>query len=184
MTNRSCLSISMRRIAGIAAALSAVACSGAADRPSPSAAAGATVAATADEIAAVRREIDGMNHKATVAMQMGDHAAWQEVYADTTIILRQGGMAIDPVDVMLVLREKLRLNKMTDVQFTTHDVILSGNLAVETGTFSATVTPRDGKSLHEGGSYVHTWQRDKERTWRIVRDIISVADVPITAERK
>lgn len=184
MKNRTLLSASARCVAGVAVLMSLAACSPSSSKPSAAAPDGSAGAPKVDEVALVRRELESMNQKAVTAMQMGDHAAWQEVYADSTIILRQGGMAIEPVDVMLILREKLRLNKMTDVQFTIHDVLVNGDLAVETGTFSATVTPREGKPAREAGSYVHTWKRDKERTWRIVRDIISVADVPLAAERK
>ena len=53
------------------------------------------------------------------------------------------------------------------------DVILSGDIAVESGSNEMTMTPAGGKPMTDKGKYVTTWKRQTDGSWKIVRDIMN-----------
>jgi len=55
-----------------------------------------------------------------------------------------------------------------DATLTTDDVIHSGDLAVESGHFDLTITPKGGAPIRDNGKYVVVWRNGK-----IVRDIFN-----------
>jgi ketosteroid isomerase-like protein len=59
----------------------------------------------------------------------------------------------------------------------TEDVMVSGDLAVETGTFAWTLQPKSGAEVKDKGKYLTVWKRQADGSWKIVRDIDN-SDLP------
>ena len=68
-------------------------------------------------------------------------------------------------------KEFLGAYKVTAGEGKTQDVLVSGDLAVETGTYEWTMQPKKGKAVDEHGRYLTTWQRQADGSWKIVRDV-------------
>ena len=130
------------------------------------------VAPPATDRAAVRHMIDSSNAVLADAIVKEDVAAQGSVYADDGIVMMsnmpawKGRDAIrkGAVDMFAAMDAK-------DVKFNTQDVDVSGDIAVETGTFSMTLTPKGGKAVEEKGKYITVWKRQADGTWKIARDI-------------
>jgi ketosteroid isomerase-like protein len=60
---------------------------------------------------------------------------------------------------------------LKDPKFHVEDVLVGGDLAVETGTYEWTVQPKKGKAMLDKGNYVTVWRRQPDGSWKIVRDI-------------
>src|SRR4029078_6670095 len=60
---------------------------------------------------------------------------------------------------------------------TTDDLMVSGDLAVETGRYEWTLVPKHGKESKDKGKYVTTWKRQSDGSWKIGRDINN-SDLP------
>jgi ketosteroid isomerase-like protein len=65
------------------------------------------------------------------------------------------------------------------VAFHTNDVQVAGDIAVETGHYEMTLTPKQGKAVNDKGKYVSVWQKQGDGSWKIIRDI-SNSDLPTT----
>ncbi len=60
---------------------------------------------------------------------------------------------------------------MKDFSLKTDDVVLGGDLAVETGRYEMTLQPRGGSEVKDKGKYVVVWKRQADGSWKILRDI-------------
>jgi uncharacterized protein (TIGR02246 family) len=59
-----------------------------------------------------------------------------------------------------------------NLQMTTKDILISGDLAVEWGIVTGTMTPRNGdKELEIDNKYLFVYQRQKDGTWKTAWDI-------------
>lgn len=57
-----------------------------------------------------------------------------------------------------------------DVAFTIDEVTVLGDLAVERGTYKATLVPTGGGDPRDGaGDYLYVYERDSEGLWKIIR---------------
>jgi ketosteroid isomerase-like protein len=62
--------------------------------------------------------------------------------------------------------------KMLDGQATTTDLLISGDLAVEIGTYSFTVTfPGPPEPVVDEGKYMTVWRKQKDGSWKIYADM-------------
>ena len=64
-----------------------------------------------------------------------------------------------------------------EVVGTVTDVMVSGDLGVETGTYSWTIVPASGAPGPDVGKYVHVWRRQGDGTWKVVRYVVN-SDTP------
>jgi ketosteroid isomerase-like protein len=63
-------------------------------------------------------------------------------------------------------------SKPSDVTFHTDNLMVSGDLAIETGTEKSMVTPPGGgKRVAHTGRYMTVWHREPDGTWKVVRDM-------------
>ena len=60
-----------------------------------------------------------------------------------------------------------------EVVGTVTDVMVSGDLGVETGTYSWTVVPASGSAAADAGKYVHVWRRQGNGAWKVVRYVVN-----------
>jgi uncharacterized protein (TIGR02246 family) len=131
-----------------------------------------SVASPASDPAAVRRTIDSVNVALAAALQKEDTAAHSAIYASDGMIMMAGMPAAKGRDAIRQhAAEMFTGADLTDVRFTTQGVDVSGDLAVETGMFSMTITPKGAKAFEDKGKYITVWKRQADGSWKIYRDI-------------
>lgn len=69
-----------------------------------------------------------------------------------------------------------------DVSLKTDDFLVSGDLAIQSGTYAWTVAPKKGKETKDNGKYVSVWQKQADGSWKMIRDIFNT-DVPLPAAK-
>lgn len=157
------------RAAAAAMTVLAVAC---ATQPSAEELAQKETAAAAAMADSARAMIDAANARAAAAINANDVAAWAEAYADDAIVMQPDEPAWrGKADLVARATAMLQAVSLSNVKFTTQDVMASGDLAVETGAFSWTLTPKGGKPMDQAGKYVAVWKKQADGSWKIVRDI-------------
>jgi hypothetical protein len=60
-----------------------------------------------------------------------------------------------------------------EVVGTVTDIMVSGELGVETGTYSWTIAPASGTPAPDVGKYMHVWKRQGNGTWKVVRYVVN-----------
>ncbi len=137
---------------------------------------GAGKAAPAD--AAVKQAIDTANKKFLDEMQKGDAEAATANYADDAVVMMPNEPAWKGRAAILAGMKGFVSNMaIKDGATHTSDVIVAGNIAVETGTFEWTLQPKGGTPVKDKGKYLTTWRRQADGTWKIIRDINN-SDLP------
>ena len=157
----------------LASLLWAVACS---EGPAPAA------SASASDAASVRTSIEAANARFLDAFKRGDKAGMVASYADDAVLMMpnepawRGRAAIDRG-----LDGFLAQMSLKDGGTATTDVIVSGDLAVETGTFAWTLQPKSGTEIKDRGKYLTAWKRQADGSWKVVRDINN-SDLPAASQ--
>jgi uncharacterized protein (TIGR02246 family) len=154
------------------------ACSKGNDTVASSDSASGAVAATTADAGAVRQAIDSANARFADAMKRGDTTAMAANYSDDAVVMM-------PNVELWRGREAVRkgfagfVSQAPVKEFTgkTEDVMVSGDVAVETGTYEMTLQPKGGKEMKDKGKYITVWKRQPDGSWKIVRDINN-SDVP------
>jgi ketosteroid isomerase-like protein len=60
----------------------------------------------------------------------------------------------------------------SDLTFTSKRVEVSGDLAVDSGTYTESLVARaTGKPMHSSGSYLTEYRREKDGNWKIVEQV-------------
>ena len=126
-------------------------------------------AATSDR-AAARQQIEAAAARIWEAVARGDSAAILADYADDGIVLGSGGpMFQGKPAVAAFLQGLFAENTLKDVKGHVTDIMISGDLAVETGTYAMTVIPKNGSAATDKGKYLHVWKRFPDGSWKVVR---------------
>jgi uncharacterized protein (TIGR02246 family) len=158
-------------------AVAAILAIGAACSSSTAATSGSASSSPA-EVAAVRSSIEAANARFFEAFKKGDKAGLMANYADDAVVMMpnepqsRGRAAIEQGFTGFLSQVSL-----TDGTFVTGDVMVSGDVAVETGTFAWTLVAKDGTEMKDNGKYVTVWKRQADGAWKIVRDINN-SDLP------
>jgi uncharacterized protein (TIGR02246 family) len=130
------------------------------------------------DVAAVKQTIEDANARFLDALSKADVSTAAANYADDAILMMpnapawQGKQAI--VDGFTGF---LKEYKLSNGKPTTTDVQVAGDLAVETGTFEWTLTPKSGAAMTDKGKYLTVWKKQADGTWKIIRDINN-SDLP------
>jgi len=158
---------------GSAMVATLLACAPAAEKPAEGATMGAATGTLAEpNITEIRTSIEAANQRAVTAMLGGDMPGSVANYADSAIFMMPGmPMMRGRVAIEDGMKGMMSGMKVTAAQFRTEDVIASGDLAIETGTFTVTTVPTGGKSMEDKGKYLTVWQRQGDGSWKVVRDI-------------
>jgi uncharacterized protein (TIGR02246 family) len=136
------------------------------------AATGTAAGAVATDAGAVRRAIDEANARFVAAMKRGDTTAMAANYSDDAVIMMPNEAAWHGRDaVRKGFGRFLSQMPVKDMKANTEDVMVSGDLAVETGSYEMTAQPKGGKEVTDKGKYITVWKRQPDGSWRIVRDI-------------
>ncbi len=163
--------------------LSAVPILGAACSPSNDASltadsAGGVAASASTDASAAREAIEAANGRFTAAYLRGDTVAIADNFADDAIVMPPASPAVRGRDAVRadMAREVARApSEVKEFNLTTEDVMVAGDLAVETGAFE--FVPRSTTAAPEKGKYVTVWKRQSDGSWKIVRDVYN-SDAP------
>ena len=158
--------------------LVALACSAKNDAASkPDTATPAASAAPTDE-GAVRRAIDSANTRFIAAIERGDSATAVASYADDAVIMMPNDQTWRGLDAARKgFAGFLSQASIKNAKASTDDVMVRGDLAVETGHYEWTIVPKGGKEMKDKGKYLTVWKRQADGAWKIVRDINN-SDLP------
>jgi uncharacterized protein (TIGR02246 family) len=121
---------------------------------------------------AVRRQIEAADSQMAAAMGKGDTVGMYAAYADDAVMMMPGTAPLrGRAEMTRSLNAMMAQMTLKDPKFHIEDVLVGGDLAVETGTYEWTVQPKKGKAMPDKGSYVTVWQRQADGSWKIIRDI-------------
>lgn len=145
-------------LGGVAAAITLISCAPAnTDTPA------------ASNLSADRQQIEAAAGRIWDAVARADAAAILLEYADDAVILGPGGPAVKGRSALApYLSELFKAVAFRDVLGAATDIDVSGNLGVETGTYSWTLVPFGGRPTMDEGKYLHVWARTP-KGWKVVR---------------
>ena len=119
-------------------------------------AASANASLSASDQTDARRQIEAAAIATWQAVARGDSAAVLAHYADDALILGSGApMLQGKPAVAAFLQALFSGNTLKDVKGNVTDILISGDLAVETGTYAMTIIPRNGDAVADKGKYIH-----------------------------
>ena len=111
-------------------------------------------------------------------MLKGDTATALANYTDDAVVMGAGErMARGKDAVAKAFTAMLSQVNIKDAAVHTEDVMVSGDLAVETGTFQWTLAPTTGEEVLKG-KYLTVWKQQADGSWKIVRDINNFDEPP------
>jgi uncharacterized protein (TIGR02246 family) len=123
--------------------------------------------------AAVRRAIEDAGAKAVAAYNSGNPRAFAAIYAADALFMPPNAKVLDGVKDISDGWQATWDAGFRNIKITTSDVMVRGDLAVETGTWSGDIQPKAAGAapLHDNGKYIVVWQRVANGKWLVVRDI-------------
>ena len=139
-----------------------------ASKEKPAASANASPSASDDTES--RRQIEAAAIGIWQAVARGDSAAILADYADDAVILGSGAPMLQGKPAIAAFLQGLFSgNTLRDVKGNVIDIMISGDLAVETGTYEMTVIPKSGNAVADKGKYIHVWKKSTDGSWKVVR---------------
>lgn len=125
-----------------------------------------------------RRQIEAAAIEIWQAVARGDSAAILAHYADDALILGSGApMLQGKPAISAFLQGLFGGNALRDVKGSVTDIMISDDLAVETGTYAMTVIPKNGNTVADKGKYIHVWKKSVGGPWQVVR-YAPTSDIP------
>lgn len=141
-------------------------------------AASASAAPSASDQTEARRQIEAAAIEIWQAVARGDSATILAHYADDALILGSGApMLQGKPAVAAFLQGLFGGNTLRDVKGNVNDIMISGDLAVETGTYAMTIIPKNGNAVADKGKYIHVWKKSLDGSWKVVRYVPN-SDIP------
>src|SRR5207247_5366192 len=112
--------------------------------------------ASASDQTEARRQIEAAAIGIWQAVARGDSAAILAHYADEALILGSGApMLQGKPAVAAFLQGLFGGNTLTDVKGNVTDIMISGDLAVETETYAMTIVQKNGSAVAYKRKYIH-----------------------------
>jgi len=146
----------------------------------------ATVQATVldPDSAAVHQAITAANARFIDAFKRADPATLTANYTDDAVLMPPNMPAWEGrAGISQGFTSFLAQFSLVDARLATKDVILSGDYAIERGTYTWTLHPKTatagGADIVDSGKYLTVWERQEDGSWKITRDINN-ADRPGT----
>ena len=170
---------------GSAIAAMLVACTAPSEKSDTTPAAVGMAAGTLAEpnVGEIRTTIEAANQKAISAMLAGDLAGSVANYTDSAVVMMPGMPAMrGRMAYEAGFKGMMGAMKITAGTFHTDDIIASGDLVVETGTFQMTTIPNGGKPMEEKGKYITVWKKQMDGSWKVVRDINNSDMMPMASQ--
>ena len=160
----------MKRICTVLVALSLVACS---PKAAENAADTATLQMSAtNDRATVQLAIDSAMARYKDGMLSGDTTKMSSIYtADAVVLMPNAPLARGHSGINQLNAGMLAALTVTAAEFKTTDLIVTGDYAIETGTYEMTMRPKTGAPIADVGKFVSIWQKQSDGSWKIVKDI-------------
>ena len=147
-----------------------------ASNETPAASAAASPSASGQTEA--RRQIEAAAMEIWRAVARGDSAGILADYADDALILGSGAPMLQGKPAIAAFLQGLfGGNTLRDVKGHVTDIMISGDLAVETGTYAMTIIPKNGPAVADKGKYIHVWKKSVDGSWKVVR-YAPTTDIP------
>jgi uncharacterized protein (TIGR02246 family) len=125
-----------------------------------------------NDVASVQRAIDSAEARFNVALMKGDVATIASLYADDAVILAPGMKAArGPAERMAMHKAMLAGVSYPAVALQSEDLIVTGDYAIETGSYRMTIQPAKGKAMEDVGKFVSVWKKQADGSWKMIRDI-------------
>lgn len=125
----------------------------------------------AGDVTSARQMIDSVNKTFGAALVKNDTATIAGFYAaNAKLMLEQSAMMSGRAQIVTGLGSYLASIKLTDATVTTEDVIVGGDLLVETGHYDWAIEEKGGKTRHDTGKYLTVWQRQTDGGYKILFD--------------
>ncbi|HTR51267.1 MAG TPA: SgcJ/EcaC family oxidoreductase [Kofleriaceae bacterium] len=118
-----------------------------------------------------RQAIVDANARIVAAVKKGDAAAIAAEFAPDATMLPAGMPAVSGHDAIQKVFAALSTMGITDATITTQEVVVSGDLAVEVGVNSITITKDGAAPITAPGKYLVVWKRQSDGGWKIQRDM-------------
>jgi uncharacterized protein (TIGR02246 family) len=133
----------------------------------------------APDAAAVRQAIEATNARFATAAVASDTAALASLYTDDAIMMASNAPAARGHDAIAKgFGSMIAAMKLSAIKLTTQDVIVSGDYAIETGTYDLTGQAlKGGKAPHDVGKYLVVWKKQADGSYKMLRDIAN-SDLP------
>jgi uncharacterized protein (TIGR02246 family) len=139
---------------------------------SAAAPAAATTSTPANDPAMVRAYIDSADADALAAVKAGDIPRWSAWYTDDAVLLNPGAPAArGRTAIEAQMKNMFDGATIESGGFKADDVIVEGDVAIETGSYDWTLKLKDGKVVPDKGKFVTVWRRQADGGWKIIRDI-------------
>jgi uncharacterized protein (TIGR02246 family) len=147
--------------------------------PAPESASGVAAATSAD-VGDAHEAIDAAMARYIDAVKRGDTTAIVASLADDPVAVFPTGPARKgKAEVSKAFAEMFSASSVKELKPARADLTVSGDLAVETGTFEITMQPRAGdKEMTDKGQYIVVWQRQRDGSWKILRGF-NRSDAPV-----
>jgi uncharacterized protein (TIGR02246 family) len=101
-------------------------------------------------------------------------------YAPDAVLIVAGGPAISGQDAIRNTIKQMTADPAMNLKFQSSkvDVAASGDLAYTQGSYTLSITdPHTGKVVNDHGSYVTTYRKQADGSWKAVADIVAT-EVP------
>jgi uncharacterized protein (TIGR02246 family) len=127
--------------------------------------------AKSDGLSATRTAIESANNQFTAAFERGDGKALAGMYTADAIAFPPDHEMIRGNEAIGQFWQATHASGVKHAVLTTVAVDRSGDLAVEVGTAALTIQPEGQAQTTAAVKYVVVWQRQKDGTWKLHRDI-------------
>ncbi len=149
------------------------------DAAATSDSAAGVAAATSADAGAIRASIDSLNAKMVDAVKRGDTAAIASIYDDDAVVMMSNTEAWRGRDAARKgWAAMMSQGTFKDISMTTDDIVVGGDLVVETGKYEMTIQPKSGKEMKDKGKYVVVWKRQPDGSLKAFR-YIGNSDLPM-----
>jgi uncharacterized protein (TIGR02246 family) len=162
--------------------VSTIGCSGSDDTASEDSASASSAqqSAVRTDTGQVRNAIDSATARFSDAAEHGDAAGLMAMYAPDAVVMQPNTPAWHGHDeIQKGWAGFLSSITVKELDLPTDDVLTSGDLAVQTGSYTFTFQPRTAgaREMTDKGKYVVVWQKQADGSWKAVRDIFN-SDLP------
>ena len=124
------------------------------------------------DTAAVKVAIEAANTRFTAAIKKGDTIAMVADYDANAMVMAPGGPAASgSAAVARWMGGMIATLTAKEFNLKIGDVIVTGDYAIETGSYDMVLTPKKGKDIPDKGKYVVVWKKQADGSWKILRDI-------------
>ena len=116
------------------------------------------------------------------AFSSGDITTLEKIFTSDVIIMPPNDNAVNGTKNLRVWAENMYSAISVDGEYTSSDLTLAGDLAIERLTMNLIMTPVDGgEPIMESGKCIHVYQRQADGSWKIAQDIWNMDSPPAEA---